>query len=163
MAVRAVRVPSAIRVACGLCAGALALPAVAAAAGALSGGATAPSPAGATGPTGPTGILPTGGTLAVSPDALLEGEPATASGSLPDAQDGGAVLLQVRTKRAWTTVASGLAGAGGTFALSWRSRRAGLLTVRAVSATPSHGDATIAAGATPAATLSVYARVIATW
>ena len=167
------RVTSGIRFAsCGLLACVLALPAAALArsAGATgpTGGATAPNAGGApgaTGTTGPLSPLPTAGTLTVAPSPVAIGQVTSASGVLAAAA-GRRVRMQIATRRGWSTVARGLAGADGSFALSWIARRSGELTVRVVSAAGASTDASTASGAldeTPEATLAVYKPVIATW
>ena len=151
----------------GLCAGLLAVPAVASTNGA--GGAVAP-----TAPPNPSHIghtptavpTATGGALTLTPTSLLVGQTAVATGTLPASNAGSAVQLQVRrSTRAWSTVARAVAARDGGFTISWRATTSGQLTLRVVSA-PDTGTATTAAStamATPQATLSVYSRVVATW
>jgi hypothetical protein len=163
----------------GICAGAVVLGAVATASAAATvavpsptGGASAPAPAVATarigigGITGPSGPLPSAGTLTLTPASLIAGQLAIASGRLPAAGAGGAVALEVRSAATWTTVARGVIGAGGRFAIGWRPQRTGELTLRAASAAPATTTASVAtspATATSEATLAVYRQVITTW
>src|SRR5579862_876038 len=140
-----------------LCAGVLAVPALASSPG---GGAVAPPPASAPQP-GPV----TAGALTVAPSSLLVGQTAQLSGALPADADASTLALQLRRgAKRWVTVAGGLAAADGTFKLAWRATTSGLLTLRVVS-TPASGNAVAAATsaiATPDATLSVYAQVVVT-
>ena len=148
----------------GLCAGVLALPAAAGAA-APTGGATAPGGTTTPAPVGATGSLPSAGSLTVAPATVALGEVVAATGSLPTAAAGQSVLLQVQGRAAWRTVARGVAGAGGAFAVTWRARRPGELVLRVVVAA-APGTASTASGetaSTPDATLTVDRRVIATW
>jgi rare lipoprotein A len=158
-----VRIRSGIRWALpGICDGLFVLPAVALAGKTPTGGATAPT--GTTGATGPTAALPGAGTLTLSPSTVTVGDVTSASGALPSTGAGAAVALQVLAKRGWRTVARGVAGAGGTYVLSWRARRAGQLLLRVVSGGATAADAPAdAVVATPEAALSVYRHVIATW
>jgi len=157
----------------GLAAGLVALPAGASAGADPSGGATAPSgvtgvtgPTGQSGPVGPTGPLAATGTLTVVPASIQQGQLAVAGGVLPASDAGRAVLLQVQTRTAWATVARARIGAGGGFAIGWRPRRTGEVTLRAVSAGATPKAATTATtppAATADATLAIYQPVIATW
>lgn len=152
-----VRVPTAIRWAVsGLCVGLLALPAGAVAGS--TGGATAPSPATPAIPSAPT---TTGGALAVTPSAVLQHQVAVISGSLPLADAGRPVWLQIRQGRhSWVPVLSAAAAADGSFAIAWRADRTGQLTLRVVA---SGLASTSSVTATPQVTLSVYAQVLASW
>ena len=161
------RIPSTTRlVTLGLCAGALALPAVAAGAHGATGGAAAPGGA-AAGPSAPAGSAATSGALTVTPASLLLGDTAIVSGSVGAAGGGAPVWLQVqRARRGWKSVATALAAPDGSFVISWRTTIAGQLTLRAFSAagTPKPAQATTSAlTRTPIAALSVYERVISTW
>jgi rare lipoprotein A len=153
-----VRVPTAIRWAVsGLCVGLLAVPASAIASS--TGGTPAP-PAPAVGPpaSSPTAV---GGALAVTPSALLQHQVAVVSGSVPNADAGHAVWLQIRQGRhSWVPVLSGAAAADGSFAISWRANRTGRLTLRVVSSGLASASSVTA---TPQVTVSVYAQVVATW
>jgi hypothetical protein len=140
----------------GLCAGLLALPAAALAG--TDGGTTAPGTA-----TTPATPVPTsvGGALTVTPLSLLQHQVATISGSVPLADAGHAVWLQVRQGQGgWATVLSGTSSASGAFVINWRASRTGQLTLRVVS---SAAAAASSVTATPQATLAVYQQVIATW
>jgi len=140
----------------GLCAGTLALPALAGAA--TSGGVAAP----ATGVSVPAPTA-TGGALSVSPSTLEERQVAVVSGSIPSAAGTSHGLwLQVRpsAKGAWATVASAAAAANGTFTIAWHASRAGQLQLRVVSAGVA---STSSVTATPQVSLSVYQPVVATW
>ena len=149
----------------GICVGVLLLPAVALAGASPTGDSTAPT--GTTGATGAsTGSLPSAGTLTVAPATIVLGDVTSASGSLPSAGAGGAVALQVQTRKGWRNVARAVAGAGGTYAFAWRARRAGELVLRVVGGVATTAAAGTGGGvvvATPQATLSVYRNVIATW
>ena len=148
-----VRVPTAIRWAVsGLCGGLLALPAGAVASS--NGGAAAP-------PSIPAAPTTTGGALAVIPSAVLQHQVAVISGSVPVADAGRPVWLQVRQGRhSWVPVLSAAAAADGSFAISWRADRTGQLTLRVVA---SGLASTSSVTATPQVTLSVYAQVLASW
>jgi rare lipoprotein A len=150
-----VRVPTAIRWAVsGLCVGLLAVPASAIASS--TGGTPAPA-------VGPPASSPTavGGALAVTPSALLQHQVAVVSGSVPNADAGHAVWLQIRRGRhSWVPVLSGAAAADGSFAISWRANRTGRLTLRVVSSGLASASSVTA---TPQVTVSVYAQVVATW
>jgi hypothetical protein len=152
-----VRVPTAIRWAVpGLCVGLLSLPAGALAT--ANGGAVAPSPAAPSVPAAPTA---TGGALAVTPSAVLQHQVAVISGSVPLADAGHPLWLQVRQGRhSWIPVLSAAAASDGSFAISWRADRAGRLTLRVVA---SGVASTSAVTATPQVTLSVYSQVLASW
>jgi rare lipoprotein A len=152
-----VRVPTAIRWAVsGLCVGLLALPAGAVASS--NGGATAPPGAAPSIPSAPT---TTGGALAVTPSAVLQHQVAVISGSVPLADAGRPVWLQIRQGRhSWVPVLSAAAAADGSFAISWRADRTGQLTLRVVVAGLA---STSSVTATPQVTLSVYAQVLASW
>jgi rare lipoprotein A len=140
----------------GLCAGLLALPSAALAAG--TGGTQAPSsPLPATGAPAPS---TTAGALAVTPTSVVERQVAVVSGTVPAAEAGRAVWLQVRAGRAWTTIARTRAAASGSFAIPWRTNRAGELTLRVVAGGIASKSAVTA---TPQVTLSVYLPIIATW
>ncbi len=136
----------------GLCAGLLALPAAAGAAG-VNGGTTAPSP--------PAGGTPTAtvGALSVTPDSLLERQVAVVTGSIGSAGAGRAVWLQVRPagQSAWTTVTHADADSSGAFAINWPATLSGQLTLRVI------GSSAGSLAATPAAALDVYRRIVATW
>ena len=150
-----VRVPPAIRWAVsGLCVGLLALPAASAASS--NGGASAPPTI--TTPGAPTTV---GGALAVAPSALLQHQIAAVTGSVPLADAGRPVWLQVRQGRhAWVSVLSAASAADGSFALSWRADRAGQLRLRVVSGGVA---STSSVTATPQVTLSVYRQVLASF
>ena len=152
-----VRVPIAIRWAVsGLCVGILAVPAGAIASS--NGGTTAPPATVAVPSPSPTSV---GGALAVTPSALLQHQVAVVSGSVPIADAGHPVWLQVRQgRRSWVPVLSAAAAADGSFAISWRTNRTGQLTLRVVG---SGVASTSSVTATPQVTLSVYAQVVATW
>jgi rare lipoprotein A len=152
-----VRVPTAIRWAVsGLCVGLLALPAGAVASS--NGGAAAPPAAAPSIPAAPT---TTGGALAVTPSAVLQHQVAVISGSVPVADAGRPVWLQVRQGRhSWVPVLSAAAAGDGSFAISWRADRTGQLTLRVVA---SGLASTSSVTATPQVTLSVYAQVLASW
>jgi rare lipoprotein A len=152
-----VRVPTAIRWAVsGLCVGLLAVPASALAS--PTGGTPAPPTPAAGAPVSPTAV---GGALAVTPSALLQHQVAVVSGSVPVADAGHPLWLQVRRgRRSWVPVLSAAAAADGSFAISWRANRTGRLTLRVVS---SGLASTSSVTATPQVTLSVYAQVVATW
>jgi rare lipoprotein A len=152
-----VRVPTAIRWAVsGLCVGLLSLPAGAVASS--NGGATAPPPPAPSVPAAPTA---TGGALAVTPSAVLQHQVAVISGSVPLADAGHPLWLQVRQGRhSWIPVLSAAAAADGSFAISWRADRTGRLTLRVVAAGLA---STSAVTATPQVTLSVYTQVLASW
>jgi hypothetical protein len=145
----------------GICAGAVALAAMATASAAATGTGSAAVPA------GPTGPLPSDGTLTITPASLSAGQLAVASGRLSLADTGRAVVLEVRSTATWTTVARSVIGAGGRFAIGWRPQRTGELTLRAASAPPaattSASAATSTATATSEARLAVYRPVIVTW
>jgi hypothetical protein len=99
--------------------------------------------------------------LAVTPSALLQHQVAVVSGSVPVADAGHPLWLQVRQgRRSWVPVLSAAAAADGSFAISWRANRTGRLTLRVVS---SGLASTSSVTATPQVTLSVYAQVVATW
>ncbi len=139
----------------GLCAGLLALPAVASAGN--DGGTAAPA--------GPTTATPSptavGGALTVTPSTLLQRQVAVIRGSVPAVDGGHAVSLQVRAgANAWVSVASATAAADGSFAISWRASRTGELTLRVLGSDIASASSVTA---TPEVTLAVYARVIATW
>ncbi|HVC84281.1 MAG TPA: septal ring lytic transglycosylase RlpA family protein [Solirubrobacteraceae bacterium] len=149
--------PTAIRWAVpGLCIGLLSLPAGALAS--ANGGAIASPPKAPSIPAGPTA---TGGALAVTPSAVLQHQVAVISGSVPLADVGHPVWLQVRHGRhSWIPVLSAAAAPDGSFAISWRADRAGRLTLRVVA---SGVASTSAVTATPQVTLSVYSQVLASW
>ncbi len=153
----------------GICAGLVVVPAAASASRTPTGGAIAPGmsqPGVTAGPTRSTGALASTGALTVAPQSITAGSIAVASGALPAADAGRAVWLQVEGKASWATVASSEIGPGGGFVVSWRPRRTGQLTVRAVSAGPAPKTASAATSppdATSEATLLVYRQVIATW
>jgi len=150
----------------GICAGAVALAAMATASATATGAATRPPTGSAPVPAGPTGPLPSDGTLRITPASLTAGQLAVASGRLPLADTGRAVVLEVRSTSTWTTVARSVIGAGGHFAIGWRPQRTGELTLRAASAPPvttSASAATSTATATSEARLAVYRPVIVTW
>jgi rare lipoprotein A len=109
-------------------------------------------------PGAPTAV---GGALAVTPSALLQHQIAVVSGSVPLADAGHPVWLQVRQGRhAWVSVQSGAAAADGSFAISWRADRAGQLRLRVVGGGVA---STSSVTATPQVTLSVYAQVLASY
>jgi rare lipoprotein A len=153
-----VRVPTAIRWAVsGLCVGVLAVPA--AAVSSSNGGATAPPTAAPTITAAPTAV---GGALAVAPSAVLQHQVAVISGSVPLADAGHTLWLQVRQgHHSWMSVLSAAAGANGGFAISWRADRAGQLTLRVVVGSGLASTSSVTA--TPQVTLSVYAQVLASW
>jgi hypothetical protein len=152
-----VRVPTAIRWAVsGFCVGVLALPASAVAG--PTGGASAP-PAAA--PSIPSGPITTGGALAVTPSAVLQHQVAVITGSVPVADAGRPLWLQVRQGRhTWVPVLSGAAAADGSFAISWRADRTGQLTLRVVASGVASASSVTA---TPQVTLSVYTQVLASY
>jgi hypothetical protein len=151
-----VRVPTAIRWAVsGLCVGLLSLPAGAVASS--NGGAVAPPVA----PSVSAAPTATGGALAVTPSAVLQHQVAVISGSVPLADAGHPVWLQVRQGRhSWIPVLSAAAAADGSFAISWRADRTGRLTLRVVASGLASASAVTA---TPQVTLSVYTQVLASW
>jgi rare lipoprotein A len=143
----------------GLGAGALALPAVAGAAGPTGTGGTsgppvAPPPVSAP----PTS---TGGALAVIPSAVLQHQVAVVNGSVPRADAGHPVWLEIRKgKGSWVAVVSAAAAPDGSFAISWRANRTGQLRLRVVSSGVASASTVTA---TPVVTLSVYRQVLASW
>ena len=151
-----VRVPTAIRWAVsGLCVGLLSLPAGAVASS--NGGAVAPPVA----PSVSAAPTATGGALAVTPSAVLQHQVAVISGSVPLADAGHPVWLEVRQGRhSWIPVLSAAAAADGSFAISWRADRTGRLTLRVVASGLASASAVTA---TPQVTLSVYTQVLASW
>jgi hypothetical protein len=154
-----VRARTAIRLAIpSLCAGLLALPAVA---GAADGGTSAPpSTAPVAGPVSPTPTA-VAGTLAVAPASLLEHQFASISGSVGVIDGGHPIWLQVRQGRgAWTSVLRTTAAANGSFTLSWPASESGVLSLRVVSSTVATASSLTA---TPPATLEVYREIVATW
>jgi rare lipoprotein A len=145
----------------GLCVGCFVLPT---AAGAKltgtnpTGGTSAPSAAPAPVAAQPTS---TGGALAVTPSTVLQHQIAVVSGSVPVADAGQRLWLEVRQRKGgWVAVLSAAAAADGSFVISWPANRAGQLTLRVVSATVA---STSAVSATPVVTLSVYRQIVATW
>ena len=154
-----VRAQTAIRWAVpGLCAGLLALPAVASAG--TAGGATAPGPSSASGPSiaAPTAVA---GALAVTPASLLEHQVAVISGTLAPGDGGHIVWLQVRQGRgSWSTILSAQANSAGAFAISWRASRTGQQTLRVVASDAASASSVTA---TPQATLAVYQEILASW
>jgi rare lipoprotein A len=134
---------------------AIALPASAAPAG--TGGANAP---GATGATGPVAS----GALGVAPQTLLLGQAVTVSGSVPEAEGGRAVGLEVRSaERSWVTVAHVLAAADGDFAITWRPTRSGEFQLRALGTAGTQATAVAASAGGAVATVLVYGQVLASW
>ena len=157
------RVRSAIgRILLGIAAGALALPAVAAAVG--TGGA--PAPTGATGSAAGTAPASTAGAIVVAPASLMRGQGAVVTGVLPAAADR-TVWLQVRSSpHRWRTVAIAPADTSGAFTISWLTSRAGELVLRVASpvlATPAAAGARGPLSVTPVGRLAVFAPVVATW
>jgi rare lipoprotein A len=134
-----------------LCAGILALPALALAAGAT------PS-------TGGTTSSPAAGSLSSSPASVLLGHVLVVRGVLdapPPATAGLSVLLERLTASgAWIVVAHRPAGSGGAFAIGWRARTLGRVTLRVVRAS----SAVSAAAATSSELqVTVYRSVLTTW
>ena len=146
----------------GIAAGALALPAIAAAGG--TGGAAAPTgPAGLTVGTGPAAST---GAIVVAPATVIRGQSALVTGMLPAAA-GRTVWLQVRSApHLWTTVASASAGTTGAFTIPWLTSRSGELALRVASsvlATRAAVTARSSLSATPVGRLAVFDPVVATW
>jgi rare lipoprotein A len=139
----------------GLCAGLLAVPAVASAG---SGGAAAP----AADPSLPA--TATAGALSVTPSTVNERQVAVVTGAVgPAATAGHPLSLQVRQSAKagpWITVATAVAAADGTFTVAWRANRAGQLTLRVVSAGVASASSVTA---TPQVPLTVFQPVVATW
>jgi rare lipoprotein A len=143
----------------GLCAGLFAVPA---AASADTDGGTA-GPAGRTPSLGPATPAPTGvaGALSVAPSSLLQRQVAVVNGSVPAADAGHAVWLQVEQGAGpWVTVLRASAAANGSFALHWRANRSGQLKLRVVSSDVASASSVTA---TPEVALAVYQQVVATW
>lgn len=117
----------------GAAAASLALPALAGATPAPTGGAAAPAdpaPVAAqsltTPPTGPDSLA-SGGALA--------GSVAQLQGQLGPMDGGAKVLVQVREQAGgWQSIGTTKAGAGGVFAIRWRTRHIGVFAVRALRA-----------------------------
>ena len=150
----------AVGLAAGLVALVAALPGPASAAPGADGGASAPASTGSTGATGSA----SGGGLDVAPRSLLLGQDVTVSGSVPAADAGRAVVLQVRgEKGSWTAVVRARAAADGSFSLTWRTTRSGELQLRAVCRRGPQSTAVVASVSSGVATVLVYQQVLATW
>ena len=154
-----VRARTAIRLAIpGLCAGLLALPAVAVAAD--GGTAAPPSTAPVSGPANPDPTA-VAGQLSVAPATLLEHQVATISGSVGSLDGGHPIWLQVRQGQgAWTSVLRATAAANGAFGFSWRTSRSGVLSLRVVGSSVATESSLTA---TPLVSLAVYREIVATW
>jgi hypothetical protein len=142
-----------------LAAGALALPAHAAADTATAGvstGGTAPPSGGAAAPAAGDVVLTS------SPGALVN-RSLRLRGSVPVRLSGRTVLIQLfNANGTWTTVAQAAADRNGNFSARWRPKRSGRFTLRA--SVNSIGRAvTTPAGDIGRARVTVYPSAIATW
>jgi len=142
-----------------LAAGALALPAHAAAdtatAGVSTGGTAAPG-GGAAAPA-PGDVV-----LTSSPGALVN-RPMRLRGRVPARLAGRTVSIQLlNPDGTWTTVAQATADGAGNFSARWRSRRSGRFTLRAAVGGLGRAGATPGAD-TGQARVTVYPSAIATW
>ena len=95
------------------------------------------------------------------PQSLLLGQAVTVSGSVPAADGGRTVPLQVRSAgRSWVTVAHVAAATDGDFAITWRPTRSGEFQVRALG-TAAHAERRPSPRRRrgPVATVLVYGQV----
>ena len=128
-------------------------------AAASSGGAAAGD--GSVGQPVPAPVGSTQGTLTFTPASVVVGGITTASGTLPSADAGQPVALEMQKQAGvWVAVATSIVAADGSYAIIWKAKLVGTYSMRVVSGALASSTNSVS---TPESTLAILKSVVATW